>query len=152
MSSYLGNRYMCLKLSMAIKGKSSLDLPKWWRGCANLIPSAIRKLTFSENKMNSFKQQKRIGYRNWNMWDSEGEIMLQSVCVVWPLLSNTANIETYSYPEGKIILESVSVTSLIGYPLSKLLSLGLNIRSYISANNLESQTRSSVVTRFLTGF
>ena len=41
---------MCRKLSMAISGKSSFDFPRWCRGCANFSPSAIKKLTFSENK------------------------------------------------------------------------------------------------------
>ncbi|KYN12932.1 hypothetical protein ALC57_14997 [Trachymyrmex cornetzi] len=35
------NRYMCLKLSIAINGKSAVLFPKWCSGCANFRPSAI---------------------------------------------------------------------------------------------------------------
>lgn len=38
---------MCLNESMAMTGRSSSDLPKWCSGCANRLPSAVRKLTFS---------------------------------------------------------------------------------------------------------
>ena len=50
-SSYLGKRYMCLKLSIAMSGKSSFDFPRWWSGCANFSPSAIKKFTFSESNI-----------------------------------------------------------------------------------------------------
>lgn len=35
---------MCLKLSIAITGRSSGFLPKWCSGWVNLSPSAVRKL------------------------------------------------------------------------------------------------------------
>ncbi|KYN39874.1 hypothetical protein ALC56_05642 [Trachymyrmex septentrionalis] len=40
------NRYMCLKLSIAINGKSAVLFPKWCSGCANFRPSAIDWITF----------------------------------------------------------------------------------------------------------
>lgn len=49
-SSNLGNKYMCLKLSMAINGKSCSLLPKWCSGCANFLPSAVKKLIDSKNR------------------------------------------------------------------------------------------------------
>ena len=43
------NMYICLKLSMASTGRSFTVLPKWWSGWVNFEPSAVRKLTLSEN-------------------------------------------------------------------------------------------------------
>ena len=40
-----GNKYMCLKLSMASTGRSLLDFPRWYSGCENFKPSAVKKLT-----------------------------------------------------------------------------------------------------------
>jgi hypothetical protein len=34
-----------LNESTAMRGRSSLDLPRWWRGWANFTPSAVRKFT-----------------------------------------------------------------------------------------------------------
>ena len=31
---------MCLKLSMASRGRSADDFPRWFNGCENLWPSA----------------------------------------------------------------------------------------------------------------
>lgn len=42
-----GNKYIWRKLSMAIRGKSDCDFPKWPRGWENFSPSAVRKLTVS---------------------------------------------------------------------------------------------------------
>ena len=42
-----------LKESMAMRGRSSLLLPRWWRGWANLTPSAVRKLTCCRSESSS---------------------------------------------------------------------------------------------------
>ena len=43
-SLIFGKRYMCLKESMAMRGRSDWLFPRWWRGWANLTPSASKKL------------------------------------------------------------------------------------------------------------
>lgn len=42
-----GKRNICLKLSIANKGKSFWDFPKCWSGCANCAPSACKQLIFA---------------------------------------------------------------------------------------------------------
>ena len=48
-----GNRYICLKLSIANSGRSAGVFPRWCNGCVNFVPSAVRKfmLPTKENKI-----------------------------------------------------------------------------------------------------
>jgi hypothetical protein len=50
---------MCLKLSMAMRGKSFSFFPRWCRGWANFLPSAVKKFMLSGNTKNQRVTDKR---------------------------------------------------------------------------------------------
>lgn len=60
MSLNRGNKYMCRNESIAINGRSLILLPRWWSGWANRLPSAVRKLMFSESRFECRVQFQRL--------------------------------------------------------------------------------------------
>ena len=57
---------------MARSGRSSLDLPRWWSGWANLTPSAVRKFTLDFSDTSSWNYQNI----NWHIRSTLGMVAM----------------------------------------------------------------------------
>ena len=58
---------MCLKESTAISGRSSFPFPRWWRGWANLTPSAVKNWTWPRSPSSSRFTRSLYSWKGFGM-------------------------------------------------------------------------------------